>query len=75
MMGHAASTGFDERGDTGRILEYGDDAASWCEPDDVRSLADAIVAVLEDPTRVAALVEAGRRRVAHHTWDATAAGL
>lgn len=59
----------------GALPEVLDDAASWCEPDDVRSLVDAIVAVLEDPTRAAALVEAGRRRVAHHTWDATATGL
>lgn len=59
----------------GALREVLVDAASWCEPSDARSLADAIAVVLEDEGRAAALIAAGRRRVAHHSWDSTATGL
>lgn len=59
----------------GALPEVLIDAASWCEPADARSLADAISAVLDDEDRAASLITAGRRRVADHSWDDTAAGL
>ncbi len=39
------------------------DAAAYFDPLDPRAAADAIVSVLDDPARRAALIEAGRRRL------------
>ena len=59
----------------GALPEVLADAAAWCEPGDSRSLASALASVLDDPARARALVDAGRRRVAHHSWDLTADAL
>jgi glycosyltransferase involved in cell wall biosynthesis len=38
-------------------------------------VADALAAVLDDPTERRRLVDAGRTRAAGFTWDASATGL
>ncbi len=42
---------------------------------DTDSLAAALRAVLGDPARGAAIVEAGHGRLDHYSWDRTAAGV
>ena len=54
------------------IPEVGADAVSYTEPDQ-RSIADAILALLEHPAAADALRAAGQLRAAGFTWEACAA--
>ena len=47
-------------------------ASVLAEPGDPKSLADAIVAVLDDPRRAAELRAAALARASEHGWSATA---
>jgi len=57
---------------TGALLEVCEGAALLVDPTDVESIADGVVAVLEDPSLRDRLVRAGRERAATFTWDACA---
>src|SRR5690606_25142033 len=59
----------------GALPEVLGDAAEWAEPGDPASVAAALTSVLAHPERGAAIVEAGRSRVAAHSWDRTAEGI
>jgi len=59
----------------GAIPEVVGDAAVLVRAGDTGALAEAIGVVLDDDKRRRQLVEAGRRRCAGFTWEATAAGL
>jgi glycosyltransferase involved in cell wall biosynthesis len=59
----------------GAVPEVVGDAAVVVEPRSVDALASALVDVLTDEGLRERLVEAGRARAAHHSWDATVAGL
>ncbi len=52
-------------GDGGRLVRAGD-VAAW---------SDALAAVLDDPAEQAGLVERGRARAAHFTWERTGEAL
>jgi glycosyltransferase involved in cell wall biosynthesis len=54
------------------LPEIGGDAVAYCDVDDA-SIAAALVALLEDPTRRAELGAAGVARARGFTWDACAA--
>ena len=43
---------------------------AWCDPTDVRSIADAMVRVLDSPMR-RRLIDRGHRVAARHDWDRT----
>ncbi len=58
----------------GSIPEVVGDAAILTPPGDVEALAGALADALEEPLRTD-LAERGRRRLAAHSWEATAAGL
>ncbi len=47
-------------------------AALYCDPDDPRTLADALSRLLESPALRAELAEAGRARAAQHGWGRAA---
>jgi glycosyltransferase involved in cell wall biosynthesis len=49
-------------GENGRLCRHGD----------VKALADAIVSLVEDPSRADAMGQAGRTRAEAQTWDAAA---
>jgi glycosyltransferase involved in cell wall biosynthesis len=59
----------------GALPEVLDDAAEWAAVGDPESVASALRTVLDDTDRAAAIVAAGRRRLATYSWDRTAAGL
>ena len=54
--------------------EVAGDAAVLVDPTDPCAIASGIAAVLADDGDVAAMIERGHRRVAAHTWAATAEG-
>lgn len=58
--------------ETPALLEVAGDAALRFPPADVAALAAAMMKVLTDSAAAAGLREAGRARVAHFSWDATA---
>ena len=53
------------------LPEVGGDAVAYTEPDPA-SIAAAMSALLDDPDRRATLAQAGLRRAAEFTWDASA---
>ena len=55
------------------LPEVAGDAALLADPRDVRSIRDALAAVLGDPDRAQALRTAGRERAAGFSWARTAA--
>jgi glycosyltransferase involved in cell wall biosynthesis len=59
----------------GAVPEVVGDAALLVAVDDVRELADALVAAVADPTERARLIAAGTARQAIFTWERTASGL
>ncbi len=59
----------------GAVPEIVGDGAILVPPRDVDALGAALVSVLDDPDRRAALVEKGTCRARHFTWDACGAGL
>lgn len=61
--------------DAGALPETVGDAAVVTTVGDDRSLADGLASVLGDPERRAALVERGRARAAHFSWDHAVDGL
>jgi glycosyltransferase involved in cell wall biosynthesis len=56
----------------GSLPEVYGDAARYCNPRDVDSIADALTAVASDERLRARLVEQGRRRAGQFTWSRTA---
>ena len=52
---------------------YAEGAARWVAPGDGDALADAALAVLDDPTAAEALGAAGPRQAARHAWPVLAA--
>ncbi len=56
----------------GALPEVLGDAAQWAAPDDVDSLATALVAVLTSPERSHDLVTRGLARLRRYSWEATA---
>ena len=54
------------------LPEVAGDAALRADPRDVRSIRDALAAVLGDPDRARALRAAGRERAAAFSWARTA---
>lgn len=56
----------------GALPEVLGDAAQWVEPGSPDELADAIAAVLDDPTRADALVRQGPERLAAFDWRRSA---
>lgn len=52
--------------------EVAADAAVYVDPHDTRAWADALARLLGDAAERARLVAAGRERVAHFSWDASA---
>jgi glycosyltransferase involved in cell wall biosynthesis len=54
------------------LVEICGDAAWRCDADDVDELARLMRLVHDDPARRAAMIAAGRARVARFTWDSTA---
>ena len=61
--------------DIGALAEVAGDAAELVDPRDPDALAGSLQALLGDPARREALVERGRERVSHYSWDRTARGL
>jgi glycosyltransferase involved in cell wall biosynthesis len=59
----------------GSVPEVVGDAAVVVPVGDADALAGALCAVLDDPSRRAALVDAGRARAARYSWTATGDGL
>lgn len=58
--------------ESGVFREVADDAAVYCDPFDAGSIALALGRVLDDASLRRRMVDAGRRRVALFSWDATA---
>jgi glycosyltransferase involved in cell wall biosynthesis len=58
----------------GSLAEVADAAALLFDPESERSIAEAIERLLGDPVEADRLRDAGRARVKHFTWAATAAG-
>lgn len=56
----------------GALPEVLGDAPFWCEPEDVDSIAAAILRAVSDELARAAAVEAGRAQAARYDWDVTA---
>jgi glycosyltransferase involved in cell wall biosynthesis len=59
--------------DRSSLPEVGGDAAAYCDPSDVASIAAALEALLRDPARRARMAAAGPLRAAAFSWDHTAA--
>jgi glycosyltransferase involved in cell wall biosynthesis len=59
----------------GALPEVLGEAAAFVDVGDIDRLAETLAEVLDSDERRAALVAAGRDRVAGYTWDACAAGL
>lgn len=59
----------------GSVPEVVGDAAAMVDVGDIDGLAGAMAGILDDTTRAAALVDAGRRRAALFTWSGTARGM
>jgi glycosyltransferase involved in cell wall biosynthesis len=57
------------------LREVVGDAGVLVDPRDTSAFADELVEVVGSPARRQQLVEAGRRRAAEMTWDATAEGV
>jgi len=57
---------------SGSLPEVYDDAARYCDPYDVDSIADALTAVASDDDLRARLVEHGHRRAEQFSWSRTA---
>jgi len=57
---------------TSSVGEVAGDAAELFDPRDQADIARALAAVLGDPARAAALVQAGHARCARYSWAATA---
>jgi glycosyltransferase involved in cell wall biosynthesis len=56
----------------GSLPEIAGDAAFAVDPTSTDAIASALTAVLRDPSERAQLIEAGRRRVQHFSWEACA---
>jgi glycosyltransferase involved in cell wall biosynthesis len=59
----------------GSLSEVAGDAALFFDPRNTAAIAAAMETLLSDPGTVARLREAGRRRAARFTWEATARGV
>jgi alpha-1,3-rhamnosyl/mannosyltransferase len=59
----------------GAVPEVLADAARLVAVGDADGLAEALTAVIEDPSLAADLVQRGHRRVAAFSWECCAAGL
>jgi glycosyltransferase involved in cell wall biosynthesis len=59
----------------GALPEVLGDAAAFVEPGDGEGLAGALANLLTDGQQRTALIERGRARAAHYSWDACAAGV
>jgi glycosyltransferase involved in cell wall biosynthesis len=57
---------------TGALPEVCGDAAVYVDPQQPRSIADALLHVLRNPDLARALVERGRARARALTWEASA---
>lgn len=53
--------------------EVGGEAALYCDPHDLQSIADTMTVATTNRDRMRALAEAGRARAAQFSWDKTAA--
>ncbi len=62
-------------GRAGSIPEIAGDAAELVDPLDEAAIAAGLTRVLDDQAYCDDLVDKGRERAAHYTWDATARGL
>ncbi len=58
--------------DCSSLPEVAGDTAVLVDPNSTEAIADALLALLENPTRRAALGEAARLRAAHFSWGAVA---
>ena len=56
----------------GALPEVLGEGAEWAPVGDIDGLAEAMARVLDDPERRATIVAAGRERLGHYSWDATA---
>lgn len=56
----------------GSLPEVLGDAARWCTPGDPQSLAEAILAVIDDDGCSRRLADAGRAKVSDYSWERTA---
>lgn len=61
-------------GNASSLPEVAGDAAEYFDPLDPVAMADALLAVLQDPARAAELVRRGHEQQARFTWRATAEG-
>jgi glycosyltransferase involved in cell wall biosynthesis len=61
--------------DATSLPEVAGDAAELFDPHDVAQMTQAIRRVLDDPDRARDLVERGRERVRHFTWERCADGV
>ncbi len=61
--------------DRSSLPEVGGDAAVYCDPTDVGSIADALGALLGDPLQRRRLRRAGPQRASMYSWDRTAAAV
>ncbi len=57
------------------LREVCGEAALFADPDDPSGFAASVALLLDDPSRAAALREAGRARAGHFTWRAAAENL
>ena len=61
--------------DVSSLPEVGGDAALYCDPRDVASIRDGLLAGLTDRARADALAARGRGRAADFSWDRFAAEM
>ncbi|MCA1569061.1 MAG: glycosyltransferase family 4 protein [Chloroflexi bacterium] len=61
--------------DRSSLPEVGGDAAVYCDPTDIASIADALAGLLGDPQRRERLRTAGPLRASAYSWDRTAAAV
>jgi glycosyltransferase involved in cell wall biosynthesis len=61
--------------DRASLREVAGSAALVFDPEDSRSIADAVTRLLDDPAEAQRLREAGREQAGRFTWEATARGV
>jgi glycosyltransferase involved in cell wall biosynthesis len=61
--------------DRAALREVAGSAALVFDPEDPRSIADAVTRLLDDPAEAEGLRAAGREQAARFTWEATARGV